>query len=193
MNIENIKKSVHPALHLWWRYTWRIWLFSLFVGIIQLIAAEYLLGKTGGVIFAEMLKTLYTSYTSLHGVRYENSTDNTIASFNSLFFYPVIVFSLWLFKAIIFKKSFYYEGKESSFSIEHSGNILNMPLTWNIAIRLWWGMFWRSAIFSLAAKLLFFWYGNFIFIVEIFGSYLSFLWLLSYNYGKTKIIVHQNR
>jgi len=190
MNIENIKKSVHPALHLWWRYTWRIWLFDLFVGIILLIAAEYLLGKTWDSIFAEMLKNHMRHFIPFTPI---DMTIALIPSFFFIFFIALFVFSLWLFKAIIFKKSFYYEGKESSFSIEHSGNILNMPLTWNIAIRLWWGMFWRSAIFSLAAKLLFFWYGNFIFIVEIFGSYLSFLWLLSYNYGKTKIIVHQNR
>jgi len=188
INIENIKKSVHPALHLWWRYTWRIWLFMLFVSIILLIAAEYLLGKTWDSIFAEMLKNHMRHFTP-----YDMTIALIIPSFIFIFFIALFVFGVWLFKAIIFKKSFYYKGGESNFSIEHSGNILNMPLTWNIAIRLWWGMLWRSFLLNLAARLLFFWSGNFIFILEIFGSYLSFLWLLSYNYGKTKIIVPQNR
>ena len=186
MNIENIKKFIYPALHLWWRYTWKLWLFMVFIGIILLIAGELMLGKKRGIIFAEMLKNHLRHFTP-----YDMKIALIIPSLLLIFFIVMFVFGVWLFKVSIFKKSFYYDGGESNFSIEHSGNILDMPLTWNSGIRLWWGMFWRSFLLNMTIRLLFFWTGSFIFIMEIFGSYLSFLWLLSYNYGKTKIIISQ--
>jgi hypothetical protein len=185
MNIENIKKSVYPALHLWWRYTWKLWLFMVFIGIILLIASKFIFGTKRGGIFAEILKN-HLRHLPMHDVK-----TALLMPFLLIFFIAMFVFGVWLFKGSIFKKSFYYDGGESNFFIEHSGNILNMPLTWNIAISLWWGMFWRSLILNILARLLFFWTGGLIFLIEILGSYLSFLWLLSYSYGKTKIIVSQ--
>ncbi len=187
MNIENIKKFVYPALHLWWRYTWKLWLFMVFIGTILLIAGQFIFGTKRGYTFAEILKNHFR-HLPMHDAKIM-----LLIPFLLIFFISMFVFGVWLFKANIFKKSFYYNGGESNFSIEHSGNILNMPLTWNIAIRLWWGIFWRSFLLNFLARLLFFWTGGFIYILEIFGSYLSFLWILSYNYGKTKIIVSQNK
>ncbi|MCL5673759.1 MAG: hypothetical protein M1407_03975 [Deltaproteobacteria bacterium] len=184
MNTENIKKFISPALRLWWRYTWRLWLFMIFIGIILLISGEILLGKGRGAIFAKMLKNHLRHFTP-----YDMKIALIIPTLLLIFFIALFVFGVWLFKASIFKKSFYNKGVESNFSIEHNNNILDLPLTWNIATRLWWGIFWRSFLLNLAARLLFFWTGNFILIIEIFASYLSFLWLLSYNYGKTKIII----
>ncbi len=184
MNIENIKKYAYPALHLWWRYTWKLWLFTVFIGIILLIAGEFILVPKKDDIFAETIKNNLR-----HLTMHEVKTLLIVMPFILIFFIAMFVFSVWLFKASIFKKSFYYDGGESKFYIEHTGNILNMPLTWNIAIRLWWGFFWRAFLFNFSARLLFFWTGGLISLIEIFGSYLSFLWLLSYNYGKTKIIV----
>ena len=186
MNIENIKKYVYPAINLWWRYTWKLWLFMTFIGIVLLIAGEFIFGTKRGDVFAEMIKNHLR-----HFPMYDVKTALLIPFF-LIFFIALFVFGVWLFKANIFKKSFYNDGGESNFSIEHGGNILNMPLTWNIAIRLWWGMFWRSLLLNIATKLLFSWTGGFIFIIEIFANYVSFLWLLSFNYGKTKIIISKN-
>lgn len=180
----DIKNAAYPALHLWWRYYWRIGLFLFVIGIIFVIAGNIVLGINGMMFFVKMIKTYPSHITS-----YDMKVLGVILMLILIFFIAALFFEIWLFRSVLFKKNFVFNDKPEIFLVNYDNKILNIPLAWSDASRLWWGVFWRGFVLGIIAHLLFFWTGTLMILINIAVSYLAFLWLLSYNYGKTKIII----
>ena len=182
----DIKNAAYPALHLWWRYTWRMWLFLFAVGSLLVIMGSLSLGESGMMFFAEMMKNhLYRRYTPYTIMKLMGIMTALIL----IFFIAALFFGVWLFRSVLFKKSFIFNDKPERFSVSYDNTILNIPVSWNNALGLWWGVVWRGFVLGIIARLLFFWTGPLMMLINIAVSYLAFLWLLLYNFGKTKIIV----
>ncbi len=184
----NIKNAAYPALHLWWRYTWRVWLFILAIGSMLVIVVSLSLGKSGMAFFAEMMKNHLYRYTPYP---YNMKVMGIMTALILIFFIAALFFGIWLFRSELFKKSFVFNGISERFSVNYDNTILNIPVSWSIASRLWWGVVWRGFVLGIIARLLFFWTGPLMTLISFAVSYLAFLWLLLYNYGKTKIIINQ--
>ncbi len=180
----DIKNAAYPALHLWWRYYWRIGLFLFVIGIIFVIIGNFILGINGMMFFVKMIKTPPS-----HIAPYGMKVLSVILALIFIFFIAALLFEIWLFRSALFKKSFVFNGKSERFSVNYDNTVLNTPLAWGNASRLWWGVFWRGFVLSIIAHLLFFWMGPLMILINIAVGYLAFLWLLSYNYGKSKITV----
>ena len=180
----DIKNAAYPALHLWWRYYWRIGLFLFVIGIILVIIGNIVLGLKGMALFVKMIKIH-----PLHTTPYDMKVLGTMLTLILIFFIAALFFEIWLFRSALFKKSFIFNDKSERFLVNYDKTILNIPLAWSNASRLWWGVFWRGFVLSIIARLLFFWTGPLMILINIAVGYLAFLWLLLYNYGKTKIIV----
>lgn len=172
----------YPALHLWWRFTWRILLFSLLLGAL----AGVLRGWLGFAPFpgpGELRPGMTPSAWQVGGVL--------------LYGLVLVLAGIWIFKAWLFTKPF--EGK----GIGRVCFELNTPMGWRTATILWWAMTWRSFLLQFPLSLLVAALGVFLApagagpdgwrlfteqaVVSASSQYIAFVWMLARLYGRIRL------
>ncbi len=160
-----------PALHLWWRFTWRFSLFPLALALAVLTLGAltgHLLARPGSVMAGTLMG----------------------AGLLWLLLIPLLIlYSVWLMRAVIFRKPFLLRGAPHAFIIVSSTEPLSLPLPLEAALALWWGVAWRTWVVAFVAMVFLVFLGPLHIILQFLISYLAFLWLLSAPYGQTRILV----
>lgn len=123
-----IQPTYTIAIRVWWSFFWReVCLF--FIGGI-------LVGIVGGTI----ARVLYTSG-YFFGTKFYGILGGLLAV---LIIYPVLV---WITKIVLKKE---YQDFKIVVVVDKGGvGMKFIPPTWEIAFRVWWSIFWRSALISI--------------------------------------------
>ncbi|MHB1565868.1 MAG: hypothetical protein ACYCXG_03985 [Acidiferrobacter sp.] len=165
-----------PALHLWWRYAWRVFL-ALFAVLALAVSVALLLGMRipahGGAAWPLMM-------------------GGAIAGLGLVWLLVIlvgVVFGIWLFRATIFRATFLYHGQLCHFQVAHQGTAYTYPLPLEAMVALWWGSIWRTWVVMAATTMLLFFLGPLHLLIQLASGYVGFWWLLAVPYGNTHILV----
>jgi len=187
---------MRPALHLWWRYTWRmglvpiaILLLMMFVGGVAIHVASA--PGSHALRFWLLLMGLMAGagLALLHGV-----TSSVLWIALSPF---LALYGIWLFRARIFSDPVRRRGQTLRFEIHHGTNTLAGPLPLRRALVLWMGLFWRMALIGGVTGALLTqvvppqWLSTRLPLTPLFGGDLSFWWLLRRAYVHIPVILIQ--
>lgn len=172
---ERFRSMAIPALHLWWRYVWRVFL-ALFVVLLLAVSVAFSLG-------VRMPINAGTPWPLMMG--------GAIAGLGLVWLLVIFVgigFGIWLFRGTIFRRPFFYQGQWYRFEVVHEKTVCRYPLAIETAAGLWWGSLWRTWVVMAAATLLFFFLGPLHLVIQLVGGYVGFWWLLAVPYGNTRIL-----
>ena len=169
---ERFREYAVPALHLWWRFSWRSLLFPIAVAIIIALVAL----TTGNMMPQHRDMSLFGAVVGL-GLLW-------------LLFIPVmIVYQVWLIQRSIFAKPFLHRGRPSIFVVTDRHTPLPRPLSIETALAIWWGIAWRAWLGTVVTMMLLFFLGPLHVFLQVAVSYFAFLWLISAPYGGLRITI----
>ncbi len=169
---ERFRESAVPALHLWWRFSWRSLLLPVAVAIIIVLVALI----TGNTAPQHRDMSIFGAVVGL-GLLW-------------LLFIPImIVYQVWLIRKSIFAKPFLHHGRPSLFVVTDRHTPLPLPLSLETALGIWWGIAWRAWIGMVVTMMLLFFLGPLHLFLQLAVSYFAFLWLISIPYGGLGITV----
>lgn len=161
-----------PALHLWWRFFWRVLLLPITATlIISFVAAVFdsiapqhrFLGLASAAVGLGILWLLLAPILALYGI--------------------------WLMRRTLFLKPFLYHNLPHTFVVTSHHLPLSLPLPLENALAIWWGVTWRAWFGTMIAMIALFFLGPLHIFLETAITYLAFLWLLGEPYGHTRITV----
>ncbi len=161
-----------PALHLWWRFFWRVLLLPIAAAlIISFVAALFgsmaphhpLVGFMSAAMGLGLLWFLLVPITALYGI--------------------------WLMRRTVFLKPFFYRNVPHIFVVTNHQLPLSLPLPLENALAIWWGVAWRAWFGAMITMMLLFFLGPLHIFLETAITYLAFLWLLADPYGHTRITI----
>jgi len=161
-----------PALHLWWRFFWRMSLLP--IGFVLVIAA---------------IAAIFQGFATGHG---EFGFAGAFVGMGLfwLFFTPImIIYGVWLMRRTIFLKPFLYHDAPHTFVVSRAGQPLSLPLPLESAMAIWWGVVWRTWVAVMVTMMAVFLLGPLHFFLQVAISYFAFLWFLATPYGSTRVTI----
>lgn len=185
---------MRPALHLWWRYTWRmglvpiaVLLLMMFVGGVAIHVASapgshalrfwlLLMGLIAGSVIGLGQGLLYSA------------TSGTVWGGLSPF---LALYGVWLFRARVLRDPIRSGGQTLHFGVDYGNKALPGPLPMRRALVLWMGFFWRMAVIGGVMAVLFRQLGPPLPLPSILGGDLSLWWMLREAYIHIPVILIQ--
>ena len=185
---------MRPALHLWWRYTWRmglvpiaVLLLMMFVGGVAIHVASapgshalrfwlLLMGLIAGSVIGLGQGLLYSA------------TSGTVWGGLSPF---LALYGVWLFRARVLRDPIRSGGQTLHFGVDYGNKALPGPLPMRRALVLWMGFFWRMAVIGGVMAVLFRQLGPPLPLPSILGGDLSLWWMLRKAYVHIPVILIQ--
>lgn len=161
-----------PAMHLWWRFTWRVLLLPI---------ASILIVVFGSAVFGSM-----GPHYRLAGLM------GAVMGLGLLWFLLVplsALYGIWLMRQTVFLKPFLYRNIPYVFVVTSHYLPLTLPLPLENALAIWWGITWRAWLGTLVAMMLLFFLGPLHVFLEAAITYLSFLWVIADPYGHTRLTI----
>lgn len=161
-----------PALHLCWRYFWRVLLLPIAVAFLISLGAflfdsmsphHRLVGFMSAAMGLGLLWFLLVPMSGLYGI--------------------------WLMRRTVFQKPFLYRNLPHAFVVTYRHRPLSLPLPLENALAIWWGIAWRAWLGTAVAMMLLFFLGPLHLLLEMGIIYLAFLWFLADPYGHTRISI----
>ena len=131
-----------PALHLWWRYTWRMALIPLVIllfGTFSLAIFVMILAHVAPYVIEFFALLLVI------GGRYGTVSPPSLFSAMWVLLAPFLaIYGIWLFQDRLLSEPFQYRGQFWSFRIVEGSTALTYPLAGKTAFALWWAFLWRD-------------------------------------------------
>lgn len=169
---ERFRECAVPALHLWWRFSWRSLLLPIAIAIIIVLVATI----TGRMAPHHRDMSLLGAVVGL-GLLW------------LLLIPAIIAYEVWLIRRSIFAKPFLHHDRPCLFVVTDRHTPLPLPLSIETALGIWWGIAWRSWLGMVVTMMLLFFLGPLHIFLQIAVSYFAFLWLMSTPYGSLRITV----
>lgn len=167
---ERVGQWFIPAIHLWWRFFWRIVLWPLFLTLLIGLAAWFF----GYITHPPHVLGITTLVVGM--------------GFLWIFWVPIMVaYGVWLLRGPVFRKPFLYRNTPHVFVVRHGRTALGRPLPLEFAAALWWAVTWRAWVGTVTSMMLLFFLGPLHAFLQIGVSFGAFLWFLSFPYGSTRV------
>ncbi|MHB1636435.1 hypothetical protein [Acidiferrobacter thiooxydans] len=181
-----------PALHLWWRYTWRMALIPLVIllfGTFSLAIFVMILAHVAPYVIEFFALLLVI------GGRYGTVSPPSLFSAMWVLLAPFLaIYGIWLFQDRLLSEPFQYRGQFWSFRIVEGSTALTYPLAGKTAFALWWAFLWRMFFTSVVAALVLLMvapslhFPMWSLLVHLLGGYFSLWWLLKIPYKNMAVI-----
>ncbi len=158
-----------PALHFWWRITWRQTIVALLLALVMLVPLVW-------------------------GLRERMwSTDFFFPLFFMLplWFFAILGYTVRLFKKVVWKSPFKMQGVSYHFRVSDKFGRDLSSVGWQQALALYWGVAWRGLLLNLVLEAVGlerdFQQPGLVFGWGLLASYLAILWLFSAPLGNWRI------